>query len=387
MIVRKTTVTLLAVLAALLFGLYFGGHPTSLPGPLRDLFVDEQIAVQAEAIDLIERKYYKKVNPNRLESGALEGMVGSLKDRFSFYLDKKHYGLYKEDTSGRFSGVGMVVGENKRGLRVSDVYKGSPAEKSGIKEGDTIIAVNGRSIAGEKIEVAIARIKGKAGTKVRLKYVDNKGKRRSVTIKRATIDVPLAESEIVRKGGKRLGVVRLSKFSGGARSDLAGEIKSLKRRDAEGLVLDLRGNPGGLLSESISVSSLFIEKGVIVKTKERGQKPQTYRAAGNAVLPKAPLVVLVDGHTASAAEIVTGALKDHRRATVVGSRTFGKGVIQQLMPLSNGGALDLTIGRYFTPSGFSLGGKGIKPNIVVPKKASPAEALDVALSELSKKVR
>ncbi len=383
----RTIVLLLLMLSILLFGIYVGGHPASLPGPLRSLLVDDQVAVQAEALDDIENRYYKKVDLNDLEAGSLNGMVDSLDDRFSLYMGKNHYTLFKEDTSGKFSGIGMVVGENKRGLHVSEVFKGSPAKKSGIRVGDVIVAVNGRSIKGEKVEVAVAKIKGKAGTKVRLTYIDRKNKRQSVRIERETIDVPLAESRIFRRGGDKLGVVRLSKFSNGATTDVASEIKSLKKRGAVGFVFDLRGNPGGLLNESISVASLFIKKGVIASTKGRKWKTQVFRASGDAVLPKAPMVTLVDGHTASAAEIVTGALKDDKRATIVGRRTFGKGVIQELLPLSNGGALDLTVGRYFTPDGTDLGGKGIKPNVVVKKDASEKQQLNTALTVLGKKVR
>ncbi len=182
-------------------------------------------------------------------------------------------------------------------------------------------------------------------------------------------------------------MVRLSKFSEGASSDVSVEVKSLKKRGAAGFVLDLRGNPGGLLNESVSVTSLFVERGLIATTKGRKWKTQKLRASGDAVLSKAPMVTLVDGHTASAAEIVTGALKDDKRATIVGRRTFGKGVIQELLPLSNGGALDLTVGRYFTPDGFDLGGKGIEPNVVVKKNASEKEQLNIALTVLGKKVR
>ncbi len=157
----RTTVLLLLTISVLLFGIYIGGHPASLPRPLRDLLVDDKVAVQAEALDQIENKYYKKVDAADLEAGSLSGMIDSLDDRFSLYMDKKHYTLFQEDTSGKFSGVGMVVGENKRGLHVSEVYDESPAKKSGIRVGDVITAVNGLSIKGEKVEVAVMKIKEK----------------------------------------------------------------------------------------------------------------------------------------------------------------------------------------------------------------------------------
>lgn len=385
--VYRVILLLAIMLGAISVGIYFGGHPASLPAPVRDLLVDDQVAVQAEALDAIERRFYKPVNGNRVEAGALDGMVASLDDRFSMYLDKKHYTLVQESTSGKFSGVGLVVSDNRRGLYVSEVYEGSPAEKSGIKSGDVIVAVNGRSTVHEKSELVVAKIRGKVGTKVRLSYIGRSGRRRSVLIERATIDVPLTESRLITRNGKKLGVVSLSKFSDGAAADIAAQIKKLRKRGTEGMVLDLQGNPGGLLRESIAVASLFIKDGVIVSTKGRSQKKKTYYATGKVVLGKEPLVLLVDGHSASASEIVAGALKDRGRATVVGARTYGKGAVQVLMPLTNGGALDLTVERYFTPDGFDLSGKGVKPNLVLPKRASEKKKLDVALSVLSKKIQ
>lgn len=385
--VYRVILLLAIMLGAVTIGIYFGGHPASLPAPVRDLLVDDQVAVQAEALDAIERRFYKPVNGNRVEAGALEGMVESLDDRFSLYLDKRHYELVQEGTSGKFSGVGLVVSDNRRGLYVSEVYEGSPAEKSGIKSGDVIVAVNGRSTVHEKSELVVAKIRGKVGTKVRLSYIGRSGRRRSVLIERATIDVPLTESRLITRNSKKLGVVSLSKFSDGAAADIAAQMKKLRKRGMEGMVLDLQGNPGGLLRESIAVASLFIKDGVIVSTKGRSQKKKTYYATGKVVLGKEPLVLLVDGHSASASEIVAGALKDRGRATVVGARTYGKGAVQVLMPLTNGGALDLTVERYFTPDGFDLSGKGVKPNLVLPKRASEKKKLNVALSVLDKEIK
>lgn len=382
---RLAKLTLTAIIAISL-GLYVGGHPTLLPEPLRDLFVNEQVALQAEALDAVEQNYYKKVDLSKLESESLRGMVDSLDDNFSAYLDRRHYSLFKEDTKGRYFGVGLVAGEHKRGLRVAEVFEGSPAKKSGIKVGEVIIAVDGRSIAGDRVDVATALIKGREGTEVRLRMLGRDGKRRTVRLKRASIKAPLAKGKLVRRAGKKLGVVRLSKFSDGADGAVAREAKSLRRRGVKGFVFDLRSNPGGLLDESVSVSSLFIKRGPIVSTRGRKQPTRNYRATGRAAFANVPLVVLVDRHTASAAEIVTGALKDRDRATVVGLRTFGKGVFQELLPLANGGALDLTVGRYFTPDGFDLGGKGIKPDVVARDnpKSSTDEALNRALSVLAR---
>ena len=351
-----------AVLAALALGMYLGGHPTGLPEPLRDVFVDETASVQAEATDVIEDNYYRKVSDERLRNASLRGMVRSLNSRFSYYFTPRQNELFRQATSGEFSGVGMTVVERKRGLLVVGVFDGSPAKDRGIKPGEVITEVNGRSIAGDPSEVATAKIKGKEGTFVKL-TVKSPGKpAREIRVRRERIRVPAVSSELRRAGGRKIGVVRLTSFTSGAHGELVREIERQERRGAEAFVLDMRGNGGGLLDEAVLISSAFVPDGTIVTTKGRKRAKRVFEATGDTATRK-PVVVLVDRGTASASEIVTAALHERLDAPVVGRRTFGKGVFGQIFDLSNGGALDLVVGNYYTPTGRNLNGKGIRPDI------------------------
>ncbi len=351
-----------AVLAALALGMYLGGHPTGLPEPLRDVFVDESASVQAEATDVIEDNYYRKVSDERLRNASLRGMVRSLGSRFSYYFTPRQNELFRQATSGEFSGVGMTVVERKRGLLVVGVFDGSPAKDRGIKPGEVITEVNGRSIAGDPSDVATAKIKGKEGTFVKL-TVKSPGKpAREIRVRRERIRVPAVSSELRRAGGRKIGVVRLTSFTSGAHGELVREIERQERRGAEAFVLDMRGNGGGLLDEAVLISSAFVPDGTIVTTKGRKRAKRVFEATGDTATRK-PVVVLVDRGTASASEIVAAALHERLDAPVVGRRTFGKGVFGQIFDLSNGGALDLVVGNYYTPDGRNLNGKGIRPDI------------------------
>ena len=213
-------------------------------------------------------------------------------------------------------------------------------------------------------------IRGAAGTRVRL-TISRDGRPRRLTITRADVTVPVAASRLLRYLGKRIGYLEFTQFTQGSAAQLRYQVRRMLRAGARGLILDLRDNPGGLLAQAVGVASLFIRTGTIVTTRGRAQPTTVYTALGDAIAPKIPMVVLVDRGTASSAEIVTGALKDRGRAEVIGTRTYGKGVFQQLFPLADGSALDLTVGEYFTPNGQNLGGggvregRGIKPNIYV----------------------
>jgi carboxyl-terminal processing protease len=386
---RTALIALACALVALAAGLWLGGHPGDLPEPIRDAFVDDDPALRAEVIDTIEDNYYRNV-PN-LEERSLKAIVQSLHDPFSHYLTPQEAKAFQASVEGRFEGVGMTVKQNRRGLEVLNVFDGSPARDAGIHKGDLITAVNGRSIAGENSEVATGRIKGKAGTKVRLTVVDPPSTReRNVEVERQRIEVPVAEGRVVERDGTKLGVVRLASFSSGAHGALRQKIDAVLRRGAKGLVLDLRGNGGGLLREAVLVSSVFIEDGKIVSVRGRARPERTEDAVGGAIDPKIPLVVLVDGGSASASEITTGALRDRHRATIAGTRTFGKGLVQEVEPLSNGGILDITVANYYLPDGETIAPrKGIEPQVRAHDDPDTTrdEALPVALDTLLKKTR
>jgi carboxyl-terminal processing protease len=352
-------VFLLLLPVLLLAGIWLGGHPDSLPDPVRDALVDDgQGRVYDEALDTIARDYYREVDRDDLLNQSLDQAVRSLDDRFSHYFAPRDYDDFQEATEGRFEGVGMTVEEIDRGLRVLTVYEGSPAARGGLEPGDVITHVDGRSIAGASSEESTTRIKGPAGTPVRLTVRSN-GRTRVLTLNRAQVEIPVVDSEM--RNGVAHG--RLSGFTSGAHGAVEEAVRGLLKKGADGVVLDLRDNGGGLLNEAVLVSSIFVPDGKIVTTKGRARPERVYEATGGAIDDDVPVVVLVNERSASASEIVTGALQDRDRATVVGTKTFGKGVFQEIEPLSNGGALDITVGEYFLPSGRNLGGDGIDPDV------------------------
>jgi carboxyl-terminal processing protease len=346
-----------------------------------------------EALDVIEDSYYKGVDASRLDDASIQGMVRELRDqfddRFSHYFDPGELKQFEQSTSGSFSGVGLSVREVKRGLRVTTVFDDTPAKDAGIREGDVISSVDGESIAGEPADVATAMIKGPPGTTVTLK-VDSPstGRTREISLERAEVRVPVVQGRIRRAAGRKVAYVQLAGFSEGAHGELRSEIERLYRQGAEGLVLDLRGNGGGLLNEAVLTSSVFVDKGVIVSTSGRTQPDKDYQAVGGALDPR-PTVVLINRDTASAAEILTAALEEHGLATVVGTRSFGKGVFQEVIDLDSGGALDLTVGEYLTSKGRSLAGNGIKPDVPAKDnlKTRDDEGLERALEVLGRELR
>lgn len=367
---------LLAVFAA---GIWLGGHPAKLPPPLRDAFVDSAGGVTVEAAELIEDNYFRPVDAEQLSNSSLQGMARGLRrryrDRFSEYLSPEVLERFNEAISGRFSGIGLSVIGVERGLRVEHVFRRSPAEREGIEVGDTIVSVGGRSIAGLSAVAATELIKGPDGTEVTIGVLEPGRKRpRRVTLTREEISIPVVSRKVVTRDGRKLGYVRLTTFSEGAHAFLRRAVSRVLRDGAEGIVLDLRANGGGLFQEAILTASIFLPKGTLVATtKSRTQGSSRYEAVGDN-LPPLPLVVLVDRNTASAAEILAAALADEAGAVIVGRETFGKGVFQQEIDLSNGGALKLTVGEYFTPGGENLGGDGIDPD--VPASDRPRTAGD-----------
>ena len=323
----------------------------------------------AEARRVIEASYFEEVGAEELDEASIRGMVDELRkrydDRFSHYFDPKQFEEFQNATSGEFSGVGLTVTEVPRGLRVAAVIPDTPAERADLGEGDLIVGVDGSSLEGVPADVSTARIKGPPGTEVELRVIAAGGGRaRTVTLERAAVRVPAVRGRIVRDGGHRFAYVAYNTFSEGSHGELRDTIERLFREGAEGLLLDLRGNGGGLLNEAVLSSSAFVEDGVIVSTRSRSQGERDYEAVGDALDPR-PTVVLVNRDTASAAEILTAALEVNDLATVVGERTFGKGTFQEVLGLPSGGGLDLTIGQYLTADGTSLAGKGIPPDVRV----------------------
>ena len=353
---------------------------------------DDEGSATDDARQAIEQNYFKPVSDRALEDSSINGMIHGLRqrygDKFSHYLDPTALAEFNSSTSGHFSGVGLTVNSTKTGLRVVSVLPDTPAERAGMRKGDVIVAVDGRSIVGLPSEQSTALIKGQPGTSVDLKVITApKGERRTITLDRASVQIPAAHGEMVQAGGEEVGYVRYATFSAGAHGELRSEVERLYRQGARGLVLDLRGNGGGLLNEAVLSASIFVPKGLIVSTDSRTQGHEDYNATGDALTAK-PMVVLIDHNTASAAEILASALEDHHLATTVGTRSYGKGTFQEVIDLNSGGALDLTIGQFLTANGTSLAGTGIKPDVKAADdpRTSTDEGLQRALAVLGAKL-
>jgi carboxyl-terminal processing protease len=392
--IRRALASLVLVLVVLGAGIYLGGHPNGLPGFVRDPLVgDQDTRVIDEALDQVHDTYYRQIPKKQLANESIRGMVASLKDRFSNYFDPQQYAKFQQQQSGEFAGIGVQVTKSADGLRVVEVYDNSPAKRAKVEVGDIVVRVNGTPLKGRTSDQSVALIQGRIGTDVKL-GVRHKGAERDVTLTRATISVPVVASRDRTVTGKKLGVVKLAQFSSGAHAEVAQAVRKELKAGAKGIVFDLRDNPGGLVTEAQLVASAFLPDGKIVTTKGRSVPSRTLSATGDPVAPKTPLVVLVNRNSASAAEIVAGALQDRKRAPLVGTRTFGKGVFQEVVDLSNGGALDITAGQYFLPSGRNLGGRGtstgsgLTPDVAAtddPKTTKVDEALDKALDVLAGK--
>jgi carboxyl-terminal processing protease len=374
---------------ALVVGLWVGGHPNLLPDPVRDVFVgDDDAQVYEDVLERIKDDFYRKVKTQDVSDKALTGAVEALGDPFSRYITPKDHADFEASTEGNFEGVGMNVREVKKGLQILTVFDGGPAAKAGLKRGDVIVAVNGKTLEGRSSEDSTTQIKGPAGTKVTLTIVTD-GKTRDETLTREKVTVPVSQKRMVTRDGTKYGYVSLEQFTAGAHGVVLRNVKTLLKDGAEGIVLDLRHNGGGLLQEGVLTASIFIPDGLIVSTKGRNRPSRRFTASGQAIDEDVPVVVLVDRGTASASEIVTGALQDRDRATVIGTRTYGKGVYQEVEELDNGGALDITVGEYFTPKGRNLGPhdgeRGLTPDVKASDDPDTKrdEALNRALRALA----
>ncbi|MGH2839878.1 MAG: S41 family peptidase, partial [Solirubrobacteraceae bacterium] len=359
----KLNILLAALLPSMLvLGIWLGGHPRWLPDPIADALLGENgPRVVAEGLDIVDDKFYKPVDESQLTNAALDGTVKSLDDRFSTYFSPSEYGEFRDSIENRFSGIGVSIRGERQGLRIVTVFDGSPAGKAGLRVGDLIVAANGRRLAGKPEQAAVALVKGPKGTKVTLR-IQRKGRTFTRALTRQEIRVPVVDSKIRRAEGKPVAHIVLTTFGPEDADDqMTDAIRRAKERKAKGIALDLRGNGGGLITQAQLIASMFLSDGPIVMTRGRSVPERTLDALGEPIAGNLPLVVLVDGGTASASEIVAGALQDRKRATLVGTKTFGKGVFQEVLPLSNGGALDITVGQYFLPSGRNLAGNPLKP--------------------------
>ena len=329
--------------------------------PLNELrtFTDVLTRVKADYVDPVSDK--------TLMDNAIRGMIDRL-DPHSNYLDKAEFKDLQETTTGKFGGLGLQVGMKDKVLTVIAPIDDTPAQKAGIKSGDRIVKINGEFTQGLDLEKAVKMMRGDPGSKITLTIVrEGKDKPFDVSLERAIINVKSVKARML---DPNFGYVRIAQFQSDTSEQLHDAIKQLIKdndnQPLKGLVLDLRNNPGGVLQAAVGVVDTFVNSGLIVYTNGRdADSKMSFKAHEGDMLNGAPIVVLINGGSASASEIVAGALQDDGRALIAGERSFGKGSVQSIMPLSNGGALRLTTALYFTPSGRSIQGKGITPDVEV----------------------
>lgn len=346
-----------------------------------------QLELMSNIIEKVNAYYVDDVSDTKLIENAISGMLTEL-DPHSSYLPPKSYDEMQEQTQGEFGGLGIEVTSDKGAVKVVAPIEGTPADKAGVEAGDYIIKIDGEDIQGQSLSDSVEKMRGMVGTKIVVTiYRESTSKTFDITIVRAKIKIRPVRSELKADG---IGYVRVTTFNQATTKDLHKELKKLtkeNKKELSGLVLDLRNNPGGLLDEAISVSDTFLEQGEIVSTKGRieSQNQRVYAKAGDKLAGK-PVVVLINQGSASASEIVAGALQDHGRAVIVGTKSFGKGSVQTILGLPGGAGIRLTTALYYTPSGRSIQAKGIEPDVEV--KQAKVEEFDfgsIARSEANLK--
>ncbi len=339
-----------------------------------------------EVMEQIQKKYVEKKTPDELLTEAVKGMVSSL-DPHSAYLTPEEYKELQIETKGSFSGVGIVITTKDGILTVVSPIEDTPAYKAGVEAGDRIMKIDGKLTKGMTIMDAVKNIRGPKGSKVVLTILrEGQSNLKDIDIVRDTIPIKSVRAFILEDG---YGLIRLANFQENTTDELVEGLNKLQSQKVplKGLIIDLRTNPGGLLTEAVNVTDQFLDHGLIVSTRGRapGQE-MVFRATPRMTAGNYPIIVLVNQGSASASEIVAGALQDHKRALLLGTQTFGKGSVQTILPLDDKGALKLTTARYYTPSGRSIQAKGITPDLVVPFKApAPAPKTDKGGQGLSEK--
>jgi carboxyl-terminal processing protease len=346
-------------------------------------FSEEKITAAAEKA--VKEKQDKGVtDPDKLLNTGLTALIKALDDQHSGYLTPNANKRLSEDLSGSFYGVGFTLrlDEKLDRPKVVTVIKGSPADRAGIKSGDVIMAVDGEDTKGEALDSVVLRIRGQKGTKVKLD-VERKGKPMEFEITREKIDIPDFESEMIDGD---IGVLRLFEFNDGVGEKVRSGVRDLQQKGAKGFILDLRNNPGGLLDEAVNVTSVFVPEGSpVVSYRTKGEKKVTEYAKGGQETDL-PLVVLTNGGSASSSEITAGALRDLDRAVLVGSKTYGKGSVQKVYELENGGAAKLTVALYFLPNGDSVDNAGLEPRIKVAEIKDDQEKTEQMQLDKAKEV-
>ena len=324
----------------------------------------KQLNLFGDVFQRVQEQYVEEVTDKELIESAISGMLQSL-DPHSSYLSVESYEDMQVKTKGTFGGLGIEITMEDGFVKVVSPIDDTPAALAGMQSGDLIIAVNGESLRGLSINEAVSQLRGPIGSKIKITVVRNKEEPFELEIKRDIIKITSVKHNVINN----VGYIRLTTFSETTTEGLEIAVEKIQKEIGDnflGLILDLRNNPGGLLNQSISVSDAFLNQGEIVSTKGRKKDDasRVFAKKGDIINGK-PLVVLINSGSASASEIVAGALKDHSRAIIIGTRSFGKGSVQSIIPLAGNGAMRLTTARYYTPSGISIQAKGIQPDIIV----------------------
>lgn len=313
-----------------------------------------------KVISLVRTQYLLEPSTDIMVEGAIKGVVESLDDPYSTYLEPQTFKKLNEQIHGSFGGLGILVGLEDEYLTVVRPYENTPAAKAGIKSGDKIIQINAEDVVGVDLDAAVNMMRGPVGSKINLTLLRNNEELKKTLI-REEIKVPTVESKVIPN--TQFGYISISQFTENTPNELEEQLKKLNPEQLQGLILDLRNNPGGELIAATRVADKFVSEGVIVHIDYRQGEDRVFSASGQAL--DLPLVVLINKYSASASEILAGAIKDHKIGTLVGTTSFGKGVVQTVYPLNNGAGLKLTTARYLTPNKHDINKKGIKPDVQV----------------------
>ena len=359
MLTRLTAVLCgLVLLAGVATAAYEHGAARSSDIVIRGSGSGDDLEFLEEILTTLDGDAVRAPDNDALIEGAVTGLLEALDDPYARYYDESAFDDLNTMLDGGFSGIGVVLEETPEGLVVVSVFEDTPAAEAGMEQGERIVSVDGKPVEGRPIDAVVEQIKGEEGTQVTIGVDGGPQGARELTMTRKRIELPNVESEQLDDGH---GYVQVRQFTSGVGEKVRQEVDRLVADGAQGIVLDLRNNPGGLLNEAVNVASVFIEEGPIVDVKERDEPRRTYRAKGDAI-EALPLVVLVNKGSASASEIVAGAVQDTDRGQLIGQTTFGKGTVQTIHRLDAGGGVKYTTAEYFTPSGDSIEDVGVTPD-------------------------
>lgn len=358
---KKAILVIFIIFAVASAGISIGRWTVNSVGAEGEIY--EELKLFSEALSLVRKNYVEEVKPKELIYGSIKGMLGSL-DPHSSFMTPEQYKEMQVDTKGEFGGVGIQIGIKDSMLTVIAPIEDTPAYKAGIKSGDKIIKINNDFTKDMSLQDAVSKMRGVPSSTVKITIIREGWKEtRDFTITREVIKVKSVKSKTLEDG---IGYIKINQFQEQTSSDLAQAMENMSQDNINSLVLDLRNNPGGLLNSAIDVSGQFLPSGkLVVFIKDKKGEKIEYRSNKNTANSTIPMVVLVNQGSASASEIVAGALKDWNRAVVIGTQTFGKGSVQSVVPLTDGSALRLTTAKYYTPKGISIQSTGITPDIVV----------------------